>query len=150
MTLTVTDNTGLKDDITKNIEVILPNIPPSIPVIYGPNSGRPGIEYEYAFIITEPDGDDYHFLVEWGDGNTSGWMGPFSSGFIVKLSHKWNETGTYVIRAKLKDFCGESPWGLLEVNMPRSKAISSLSFFRFLEQFPIIKEVLLRLIYPVR
>jgi hypothetical protein len=143
VTLTVTDDTGLKDSITKNIEVILPNIPPSIPKINGPKSGRPGIEYEYNFLITDPDGDDFYLWVDWGDGDNTNWIGPYSSDVQVKLSHSWNETGKYVIKAKLQDICyDEGAWGTLEVTMPRNRAMTNLLLMRFLEQFQILHRLL--------
>ena len=145
VTLTVMDNTGLKDSITKSIDVILSNIPPSKPVIYGPNSGKPGIEYEYVFLVTDPDGDEFYLWVDWGDGDNTSWIGPYCSGEPVKLSHIWNETGTYVIRAKLKDFCSESPWGLFEVIMKRNKLFSNSFLLQFLEKLPILHLLIQRL-----
>lgn len=147
VTLTVTDDTGLKDSITKNIEVILPNIPPSIPQINGPKSGRPGIEYEYNFLVTDPDGDDFYLWVDWGDGNNTNWIGPYSSGVQVKLSHSWNETGKYVIKAKLQDICHEGAWGFFKVTMPRNRAIQNLfQWFlqRHLNLFSILRLLLQR------
>ena len=146
VTLTVTDDDGLKDSITKSIEVIFANIPPYMPEIQGPNIGIPGKEYEYVFNAIDPDGDDFFLWVKWGDGNSTGWLGPYHSGVPVKLKHSWNETGIYVIKAKIKDFCDdESPWGMFEVRMPRNKIISYLLlrlFERFSNVFSILQQLL--------
>jgi len=144
--LTVTDNDGLKDNITKSAEIILANIPPMIPEIYGPNTGKPGVENEYVFIVTDPDGDDFYLWVKWDDGDSTNWMGPYNSGEPVKLSHKWNESGTYIIMAKLKDFCNESEWGTFEVTIPRNRmSVNSVFlrlFERFLDIFPMMRYLL--------
>ena len=137
--LTVTDDDGLKGNITKSVDVLFANIPPSIPDIIGPSTGKPGVEYEYVFNVLDPDGDDFRIWVEWGDGNSTGWIGPYHSGDKVKLKHSWNETGIYVIKAKIKDFCDESPWGTLEITIPRTRTSSYLWLF---ERFPLLERLL--------
>ncbi len=87
------------------------NNPPSAPLIDGPTSGDPGIEYNYTFVSTDPEDDDVYYLIDWGDGTTSGWIGPYPSGQIVEISHEWSEPGVYYIRAKARDIHGdESDW----------------------------------------
>jgi len=135
VTLTVTDETGLKNEITKSIEIILPNSPPLKPDISGPCSGKPDIEYEYDFILLDPDNDELYLWVDWGDGNNTSWIGPYRSGETVRLGHIWNETGIYKIRAKLKDICGNGPWGRLKVNIPKIKIMKRLFLLRLLEMF---------------
>jgi hypothetical protein len=140
--MTVTDDDGLKGNITMSVDVIFANIAPLMPGISGPPTGKPGVEYEYIFNVIEPDGDNFHIWVEWGDGNSTGWKGPYHSGETVKLNHSWNETGTYVIKVKIKDFCDESPWGTLEITMPRNKAVScNMLFQRLLVRFPLLQRL---------
>ena len=79
VTLTVTDDDGLKDNITKSAEIILANIPPSTPEINGPNTGKPGKEIEYNFNVTDPDGDDTYLWVDWGDGDINDYSGQYSA-----------------------------------------------------------------------
>jgi len=142
VTLTVTDDDGLKGSITKSVDVLLPNIPPITPEIFGPNSGKTGIEYEYAIIWADPDVDMLYLWVEWGDGNSTGWLGPLGSGEPVKLGHKWNQSGTYTIKAKLKDDCGaESPWGEFEVKMPRNNLVYN-EIIRFFKSYPLLFKIL--------
>jgi len=142
VTLILTDNDGLVEDITKSVEVTFANIPPLIPVISGPNSGKPGVEYEYSFSMVDPDGDDFYLWVEWGDGNSTGWLGPYHSGEPVIVGHSWEEKGTYEIKAKIKDFCSESPWGSLEITIPRDKATNNMLLLRILERFPLLQRLL--------
>ncbi|KYK23259.1 hypothetical protein AYK21_02865 [Thermoplasmatales archaeon SG8-52-2] len=140
--LTVTDDYGLKDNITKSVDVLFENILPSIPDINGPNTGKPGVEYEYVFNIIDPDGDDCRIWVGWGDGNSTGWKGPYPSGETVKLKHSWNETGKYMIKAKIMDYCDESLWGTLEVNIPRYRATYNTLLTRLFERFPNVFPIL--------
>jgi len=55
VTLTVTDNDGLKGNLTKSIVVVLANYPPPDTVIDGPTSGNVGTEYEYTFWAMFPE-----------------------------------------------------------------------------------------------
>ena len=41
------------------------------------------------------------------DGNIEEWIGPYSSGDIVKLSHSWKLKGNYWIKAWAKDVIGD-------------------------------------------
>ncbi|GAG84471.1 unnamed protein product, partial [marine sediment metagenome] len=71
-----------------------------------------GVEYTFFIeIMTDPDGDKMYIFVDWGDGTDSGWLGPYTSGEIVGVTHFWTDTGTYEIKTKAKDEHGdESGW----------------------------------------
>ncbi len=101
--------------------------PPEPPIIKGLTTGIPGIEYTYCISNTvDPEGDDIYVYWNWGDGATSGWLGPYSSGEEICSSHAWNETGIFTIGAQLKDEYGAlSPWGTLKVTMPRNLVINN-------------------------
>jgi hypothetical protein len=119
---------------------------PDAPTINGPPSGKEGEEYEYTFVTTDPNDDDVYYYITWGDGTSEKWIGPFGSGEEVKLNHTWTRKSSYCITAQAKDTNGLiGPWGTLMVTMPRNRAINGF-FLRFLEQFPMLREVLLRLI----
>jgi parallel beta-helix repeat protein len=122
---------------------------PNTPIIDGPTSGKPGIEYEYEIYIQDPDGDDIDYCTDWDDGfvpRYNGWYAP--SPLTLKFNHSWVSEGTYTIRAKAMDIHGaESDWATLEVSMPKNKAININSLFlRFLENhpnmFPILRYIL--------
>ena len=116
---------------------LLINDPPETPTIEGLASGTVGEEYEYTFKTTDPDGNQVYYYIEWGDGDIVEWDGPHDSGVEVTLSHTWDETGTYVIKAKAKDIWDyESQWETLTVTMPRGRLLPNTFFMRFLERFP--------------
>jgi hypothetical protein len=100
----------------------------------GPNKGKPGKEYTYCTVTTDPEGDDVYYWFDWGDGKNSGWVGPFPSGQIVCENHTWVKKGTYEIKVKAKNTIGlQSDWSdPLSVSMPRSKTL----FLNILEKFP--------------
>jgi hypothetical protein len=87
------------------------NMNPEIPTISGPIIGGVGTLYEYFLFSTDPDGDDIYYYMDWDDGETSGWVGPYLSGETANLNHTWTSSGTYYIKAKAKDvFNDESAW----------------------------------------
>jgi len=92
--------------------VAVANQPPNPPTITGPHYGKTNTTYTFSIgAITDPDGDQLYCLWDWGDGNTSGWLGPINSGQTVSALHAWSEPGTYPIKVKLKDSYGaESDW----------------------------------------
>jgi len=128
------------------ITVIVGNLAPEAPVITGEISGTSGTEYEYTFVATDSNDDDLYYYIKWGDGTIVEWDGPHASGNELKLSHKWDSQGNFMIEAKAKDPDGaESGWGRLTINMPRSRAKYS-PIFNFLQShpnlFPIIRYML--------
>ena len=119
------------------------NKPPSPPVIDGNINGNYGEEYEYIFNSNDPEGSDIYYFIDWGDGNSEEWIGPYKSGELINLNHTWNEEGYYTIRAKCRDANGiESYWGIFEISMPINKLLKIIvkfldnNFFRlsFLEK----------------
>ena len=85
--------------------------PPSPPVIHGLYNGDVNVEYDFwTDPITDPSGDSLYIRWDWGDGNITDWLGPYSSGSIVYASHAWEDAGMYDIRAQLKGAGGESTW----------------------------------------
>jgi len=118
------------------------NNPPNTPNINGPLNGKVGIEYEYCIdTAVDPDGNSVYVYWEWGDSEYNDWDGPYASGEEICASHTWDEEGTYVIRAKLRDeFGAESDWGELSVTMPRNKFVYK-SFLNFLQNYPTILQI---------
>ena len=144
--LSVTDS----DDITIRDStwiIISDNSPPSAPIIDGPTTGRVGIEYDWSFMSTDPDGDEITYYVDWGDECGGGkYHGPYPSGQVITLSYTYQQKNTYIISADAIDSEGAvSPRSSLEVTMPRNKEMNLL-FLRFLQQhpnmFPILRYIL--------
>ncbi|RKY94376.1 MAG: hypothetical protein DRQ06_05320 [Candidatus Hydrothermota bacterium] len=118
------DLVGEKSDFSSVLTITI-NSPPDTPTIIGETKGKAGQEYEYTFSATDPDDDEVYLYVDWGDDNVEEWIGPFSSGEKVNLTHNWNKKGTYTIKAKAKDhpFEAESGWGTFEINMAKQNII---------------------------
>ena len=88
-----------------------PNSPPAMQPIEGPSWGIIGVQYNFTTNVTDVDGDDIFCTWAFGDGNTTGWLGPYSSGDTITATHAWTDKGTYNITVKLKDEHGlESNW----------------------------------------
>ncbi|HUS99942.1 MAG TPA: thioredoxin family protein [Candidatus Thermoplasmatota archaeon] len=114
------------------------NNPPYNPVITGPPKGSPGVDYTYTFTATDPDANQISYYVDWGDNTSTGWLGPYASGYLLTANHQWAEKGTYIVKAKVKDEHGlESDWASLSVTMPTKFDITQYPFLHWLfEQFP--------------
>ncbi|MBU1941839.1 MAG: PKD domain-containing protein, partial [Candidatus Thermoplasmatota archaeon] len=124
------------------------NLPPDAPTITGPNSGKPGISYDYTFNAMDLDGDDVRYIIDWNDTSfdTTAYV-PFGTDVIV--SHTWSAEGSYTITAKAEDEFGLiGPETTKTVTMPRDKALDSnfilleWLFERFPNAFPILRFVL--------
>jgi len=77
----------------------------------GPTAGAPGGTYTYTTSATDPDGDQIYYKFDWGDGQVTGWFGPYSSGSTATSSHSWSSCGTYCVKVKAKDiYNAESGW----------------------------------------
>jgi len=125
------------------------NDPPNKPNIDGPTYGKRGVEHEYKFSTTDPDGDDIYYYVFWGDIYPE-WIGPFPSGEIITLSHTWIDKAKYHLRVKTKDCYGfHSEWASLNVSIPKGKPkdlnLNFIDWFfeRFPNAFPILKKILI-------
>ncbi|MFO7677627.1 MAG: C25 family cysteine peptidase [Thermoplasmatota archaeon] len=97
------------------------NNPPNTPQRpSGPSSGKINVEYTYSTKTIDPEGDNVYYQWNWGDGTTSDWYGPYSSGAQVTAKHRWTVQGSYSIRVKAKDiYDAESAWSEpLAVVMP--------------------------------
>jgi len=119
---------------------------PESPNIAGPLHGKIGNKYDYSFVSIDPDGHDLYYYIDWGDGSFIDWFGPYDSNEKVVKGHRWFKQGDFSIKAKAKDVLGaESDWSELIVIMPRNKLITSLLLLRFLERYPLLQTLLMRL-----
>lgn len=109
--LTVTDSLGQVATDDTQVFIDVPNVPPEVPVIDGPTTGKPSESYEFVFTASDQNDDKIRYYIDWGDNTTSGWIGPFASGVMVSQNHSWTTRGSYEIKAKAKDWHGaESNW----------------------------------------
>lgn len=118
---------------------ISPSSPPKKPTITGEESGFVQTTYTYNIVSTDLDGDPVSYIVEWGNGEETGLLGPYESGEAINIDHVWLEKGTYVIKVKARDINGvESDWSTFPVTMPRNK-VFNIFLFKILGQFPILQ-----------
>jgi len=117
--------------------LIVPNKDaPSTPDINGNTNGKPGIEYDYSFVATDPTNDNVYYFIQWGDGTDTGWIGPYASGEEVLKSHSWSSKGSYIITAKAKDVDeNEGLLGTFDVTIPRIRSSHSQHIFKYVQKF---------------
>ncbi|MBE3122539.1 MAG: PKD domain-containing protein [Thermoplasmata archaeon] len=86
--------------------------PPFQPnVLQGPTAAGPGISLNFVTVAPDPEGDQVYYQWNWGDGNTSSWLGPYAFGEHAETAHEWVENGSYDIKVRAKDVYGkESDW----------------------------------------
>ena len=97
---------------------IVKNKIPDRPTIDGPSWGLGGKEYEFTFVSVDPDDHDLYYRVDWDDGVKTDWLGPYSSGEEIELSHVWGKKGGYWIKAWAKDVMGgSSGQGMFKINI---------------------------------
>jgi hypothetical protein len=120
---------------------IVENEKPSKVTIAGPKWGLGGEEYEFTFTSTDPDNHDIYYRVDWDDGNGTGYIGPYSSGEQITLSHSWKLKGTYWIKAWAKDAVGgKSGQASFKINILTSKTHrykGNPLFLQILERLPL-------------
>jgi len=116
----------------------------------GPANGGTGTEYTYTTSTTDPESDKISYMFDWGDGTTSGWIGPLNSGATASAKKTWNTKGTYNVKVVAKDDHGKlSVWSdTLPVSIPRIRQAPMLlqileKFFeRHPNAFPILRQLL--------
>lgn len=125
-TLAALANSPIKDNDAPEI--------PSMPD--GPSNGLLFVEYTYTTSTIDPDGDGVYYMFDWGDGTSSGWLGPFDSEETASASHRWTKLGTFGVIVKSKDVNGiQSSWSAARsITMPRVKEGSNNFIFKLLEK----------------
>jgi len=132
--------------IPLTVTITITNHPPNAPNINGPTNGEVGVEYEYNFTLKDIDNDQLYLRVDWGSQNFGPWQGPYNSDTTIKLSHTWNQKGTYTIKAQLKDiYDAESNISTLVITMPKNKPFLILNNLLdiFFQKFTVIKSIIL-------
>lgn len=81
-----------------------PPVIPSKPI--GPSRGTINKQYTFSSLSTDPDNDQIYYLFNWGDGTSSAWLGPFTSGLTISAVHSWSIIGDYTVKVKAKDTNG--------------------------------------------
>jgi hypothetical protein len=93
-------------------------VTPSAP--QGPDRGSIKKVMTFTASTTDPESDKIYYLFDWGNGDYSGWLGPFDSGKNATAEYKWDKRGEYAVRVKAKDSHGkQSDWSeTTPISMP--------------------------------
>ena len=128
-------------------KALLIRVAPKPPELIGPDTGVPGVLYNYTVKTYYEFNPPLYYKFDWGDGTFSDWLGRFESGEPCTSSHMWKEKGVYKVRAKARDVDGwESLWSdPLSVIIPRDKAIFN-PFLNWLKCHPFLFPLLQKLI----
>ena len=133
---------GIVEDTTHDFILTSINNPPDAPEIEGPTVVKPGT-YDWTFKAIDPDGDDVSYEIDWGDGTSDKWIGPYPSGEPVTVSHTYHAVGYVTISARAKDIYGaignESTFTFY---VGKSKSIVNSLLLWFLDGFPFLVRLL--------
>jgi hypothetical protein len=107
------------DEFLRTYLGIANNTAPAKPTITGPEKGKIGVKYEFTIKATDGENQQVEYFIDWGDGNTTGWLGPYDSGEQLTVNHTWQSKATFTIKGKARDTVGaESEWATLAVKIP--------------------------------
>ncbi len=99
VTLVVTDNDGLTDEITTTATVS--NVAPSIAALAGAAGLLPGETYSTAGSFSDPGADVWSATVDFGDGGGAGALS--LSGKTFTLSHVYVTAATFTVTIRVAD-----------------------------------------------
>jgi hypothetical protein len=123
------DNVGNQSGFSPYLTIVTNN-PPTTPDVKGVTVGRTGKEYTFTCTAVDPDNHELFYYFDWGDGNSTGWIGPFNSYENAEACHIWMMKGDYEIRVKARDsHDGESTWGFFQITMSKTEFIVFQRFF---------------------
>ncbi len=103
VTLTVKDDEGASDDDESYAIISQPNLPPTDPIVNGPENGTQNTEYNFTAQSTDLDiNDTIQYIFEWGDGETTT-TEFLPSGTATTQTHSWADPGEYTINVTAYD-----------------------------------------------
>jgi hypothetical protein len=92
------------------------NDPPNKPdVPSGPTRARHRYTYEYCTRTSDQNNDGLYYNWSWGDGNYSGWLGPYENRERCSAQYNWSQPGSYQVRVKASDGPRNETIGMLGV-----------------------------------
>jgi hypothetical protein len=100
-----TDEFGLCSNWSEGIQITIydSNYAPYAPVITGPDISQKYVEQSFDITTNDPENEQIYYQIQWGDNQTTNWLGPYDSGEILTISHGWTKAGFYDITARAKD-----------------------------------------------
>jgi hypothetical protein len=107
------------DEFLRSYLGIANNTAPEKPTMTGPEKAKIGEKCEFELITTDAENHQVEYFIDWGDENTSGWLGPYDSGEQITVNHTWQTKATYTVKVKARDAVGaESDWAILSIKIP--------------------------------
>ena len=81
----------------------------------GVTLGLDGVMHAFTSTVTDPDGNDVYYQWEIDGGQTTNWIGPYSSGETCTQEFSWDELGDKEVTVRAKDTWGyttdwSTPW----------------------------------------
>jgi hypothetical protein len=89
------------------LKVKLVSEPPGPILIEGPTETTTNQLNSFHFSSSDPEGDRILYYIDWGDGENTGWIGPYESGESMNQKHMWHEPGEYWVSVRNKDIYDE-------------------------------------------
>ncbi|MEO0078667.1 MAG: hypothetical protein ABIK86_06695 [candidate division WOR-3 bacterium] len=86
------------------------NVPPSRPIVSGPDKGRPGATLVFCLFSVDRDGDSVSYYCDWSAGAQSGWTAWTREGEELTVPVSFADTGRFGLRAKARDAKHETGW----------------------------------------
>lgn len=124
--------------------LLIGNQPPTAPDVNGTKNGEVGVQYNWTFVSTDPEGENVTYYIAWSNQcGDSEYHGPYPSGEEIVVAHSYGYRGSYIIKAMAYDENGtESDWTYYEVSMPRNKNLYNSFFSQLFNKFLLIKNLL--------
>lgn len=107
---------------------VVPNVPPNTPTIVSSSmAGDPGQQLMITVQGTDPYGQPYDYIVDWGDGTTTTAL---RTSLYTDLYHAFSLPGTYSVKVMAKDIGGlSSAWSSsIGVGIRNFCSVKSISF----------------------
>ncbi|HTW90243.1 MAG TPA: hypothetical protein VMH22_00850 [bacterium] len=86
------------------------NHAPIVPSLLVPDMAQRGDSVWAQVQSYDRGGHLMYFLIDWGDGTQSGWVGPVPSVTAYAVPHVYTDTGVFGVLAKAKDSTSETGW----------------------------------------
>jgi hypothetical protein len=98
------------------------NSAPTPPIINGPTTGNPNINYTFNFLSYDYDGDQIRYIIDWDNNGTEDQILPLGayvdSGTILSANNNWAGTGAKTFQALAQDIYGrKSIWRSFTINL---------------------------------
>ncbi|MBD3257595.1 hypothetical protein GF377_04115 [candidate division GN15 bacterium] len=91
---------------------VAPNTAPTSAAVTAGNTTVLEDEMEtYTGLGSDPDAQELEYQWDWGDGNTSDWIGPYDDGVSCTHDYAWADPGVFDVKVRARDTWGlETDW----------------------------------------